>query len=75
MGDFESELSGDAKEKLQKLSDWGVDKYVAYRRKGISPNKALLFALAWARNSSEQADRRCAHETGVDRREYWRHVH
>ena len=49
---------------LNKWSDAGEDRYCFYRRKGHAPDDALAYALAWCRNSVEQAARRKSHETG-----------
>jgi hypothetical protein len=72
---FKYELERAQLDKLERLNDWGFERYVYYRRKGYSVDDAFLAALAWARNSTEQAARRCGHDTGCTRKDAWRGFH
>ena len=78
--DYTDELSDFDKSRLASaaadLGDFGavcpgVTRYNFYRRHGHRVEDALLCALAWCRNSVEQANRRLSHETGA---EGWRRV-
>lgn len=44
--------------------DTGEARYCFYRGKGYCKADALAYALAWCRNSAEQAGRRKDHMTG-----------
>lgn len=52
---------------LNAIHPGGAERFVFYRLKGYSQASSLKYARAWARNSAEQAERRCAHETGYER--------
>lgn len=49
---------------LDSLRDGALVKYGQCREMGLSPAIAWRSAVAWARNSNEQEDRRKAHGTG-----------
>ena len=46
----------------------GENRYSFYRRRGHSRPDSLSYALAWLRNTAEQAARRLSHETGAEGR-------
>jgi hypothetical protein len=61
---FYFELSSYDKERVSNSHDWALDRYNHYRKKGHSPADALQYTLAWAKNMTEQSQRRLGHETG-----------
>lgn len=48
-----------------------VRRYSFYRRRGYNKAGAIEFAMVWARNQTEQYERRLSHETGA---EGWRPI-
>lgn len=64
---FYAELGTLASDALNAIHRGGSERYVHYRTKGYSQASSLKYARAWARNSSEQAERRADHMTGYER--------